>query len=513
MVLKVGVVGAGFAGVSTAKLLNSLGYEVRIFEKEADVGGVWASSRRYPGLTTQNPGSTYALSDYPMPKDYPEWPSGTQVQKYFEGYIDHFAIRDLIHFNTCVVDARLDEAGSKWILQSRVGDDSAAPLTSEAFDYLVVCNGIFSLPAIPRYPHLEEWQAAGGKIMHTSQFTNLGDVDDKHVLIIGYGKSSCDAAVATLGRSATTTVVVRNLVWKIPKKIAGVLNFKHLFLTRLGEGLFPYIELRGVERFIHGWGRPIRQAVLKTVETIIALQLKLRKIGLHPDKPLESIARSTVSLVTPGFYQAVRQGALAVEKNSEIVDLRPGAAVLDNGKTVPADVIVAGTGWRQTVPFFSPELMRKIVNAQGDFLLYKSILPIGVPRLLFNGYNSSFFSQLSCETGAMWIAEYLRGAVTVPAPEAQEAEVSRKLQWMRERTDGRHCHGTNIVPFSVHHIDELLDDLNLNISAAKRLKQWFVAVNPCDYAGNYAVLAKRAGAQINVADDAEPATRSEYAIS
>ena len=52
--MRIGIVGAGFAGLSSAKVLKSFGHDVTVFEKEADVGGVWSASRRYPGLTTQN---------------------------------------------------------------------------------------------------------------------------------------------------------------------------------------------------------------------------------------------------------------------------------------------------------------------------------------------------------------------------------------------------------------------------------------------------------------------------
>lgn len=62
MIRSVGIIGAGFAGLSTAKVLRAFGFDVTVFEKEPDVGGVWAASRRYPGLTTQNPRTTYALS-------------------------------------------------------------------------------------------------------------------------------------------------------------------------------------------------------------------------------------------------------------------------------------------------------------------------------------------------------------------------------------------------------------------------------------------------------------------
>ena len=80
--LHIGIIGGGFAGLSSAKIFKTFGHSVTLFEKEGDVGGVWSASRRYPGLTTQNVRSTYALSDFPYPKGYPEWPSGEQVQKY-----------------------------------------------------------------------------------------------------------------------------------------------------------------------------------------------------------------------------------------------------------------------------------------------------------------------------------------------------------------------------------------------------------------------------------------------
>ena len=53
---------------------------------------------------------------------------------------------------------------------------------------------------------------------------------------------------------------------------------------------------------------------------------------------------------------------------------------------------------------------------------------------------------------------------------------------MEARTEGKHSKATNIIPFSVHHIDELLDDMDLQLSTATRLRQWFTPINPGDYA-------------------------------
>ena len=80
MVRNICIIGSGLAGLSTAKTLRQFGFTVTVFEKESDIGGVWSASRRYPGLTTQNPRETYAFSDFPMPTSYPEWPSGTRMQ-------------------------------------------------------------------------------------------------------------------------------------------------------------------------------------------------------------------------------------------------------------------------------------------------------------------------------------------------------------------------------------------------------------------------------------------------
>ncbi len=477
----VGIIGAGFAGLSTAKVLRAFGFEVTVFEKEPDVGGVWAASRRYPGLTTQNPRTTYALSDFPMPAHYPEWPSGQQVQAYLHAYAEHFGLIPHLRMSTTVESAVLDEEAGVWTVTARRAV-AGLPAEVHRFDHLVVCNGIFSEPAVPQYPGADAFEAAGGRVCHTSQFNDASEARGKHVLVVGYGKSSCDVANAIAADSASTTVLARQLIWKIPKKFMNVLNFKYLLLTRMGEALFKYIEPKGFEKFLHGAGLPVRNSMLGSVESVVTRQLKLREIGLHPGTPLETIARSTVSLVTDGFYEKVAAGQLGVRKAVSIRALQPGQAVLSNGETVQADLVVCGTGWQQQVPFFDASVLQRVTDARGNFRLYRSILPVGMPRLAFNGYNSSFFSQLNCEIGALWLANHLRGGLQLPPVDEMNAQIDRRLAWMEERTDGKHSKGTNIIPFSVHNIDELLQDMGLPLGALTRFKQWLGPVDPADYA-------------------------------
>ncbi|MEH3047630.1 flavin-containing monooxygenase [Sphingomonas adhaesiva] len=488
MIRTIGIVGAGLAGLVTAKTLRQFGFDVVVLEKEGDVGGVWSAARRYPGLTTQNPRETYAFADFPMPASYPEWPTGAQVQAYLESYVDHFGIRDAIRLDTEVTSATPDATG--WTIATR--DTATGEQASVRVDYLIVCNGIFSIPAVPAFSGSEAFRTGGGHILHTSQFTDIELVRGRHALVIGYGKSSCDAAVAIAQVAASTRVVARHLIWKIPKKLAKVLNFKHLFLTRMGEGLFPYIRIKGFEKFLHGPGRPVRNAMMGSVQSVISRQLGLKSVGLEPEGKLETIARSTVSLVTDGFYEGVADGSIRFDKG-EIASLRPGQATLSDGSVVPADVIVCGTGWHQRCDFLPADVLARVTDARGNFRLYRSMMPVGQPRLAFNGYNSSFFSQLNAEVGALWLADLLRGGFALPDAAAQNAYIDERLAWMEARTDGKHSKGTNIIPFSIHHIDELLDEIDLQLPLATRLKHWLVAIDAADYAGLLPRLMRRHG--------------------
>lgn len=478
MARKIAIIGAGIAGLCTAKTLMALGYDVQVYEKEPDLGGVWSSSRRYPGLTTQNPRETYCFSDWPMPGNYPEWPTGAQMQSYLQSYADHFGVTPRINFSSAVSLAHPLPDQSGWKLTI----DGPEGLKRHRFDWLIACNGIFSVPAIPPFPGADAFRANGGQLLHTSQFTRPEVARDQHVLIVGYGKSSCDVGNAIAETSASTTMVVRHLIWKIPKRIGNVLNFKHLFLNRMGEGLFPWMELKGFEAFLHGPGRSIRNAMLASVQAIIGHQLKLKDVGLDPGTPLETIARSTVSLVSDGFYDKIAKGKLGFERDAEIIELMPGKARLSSGRIMDANIVICGTGWHQRVNFLPDEVRMKVTDKQGNFRLYRSMIPLGVPRLLFNGYNSSFFSQLNAEIGAIWLAAYLTGQLDLPNEQAMSVEIDRRLAWMDERTGGKHCKGTNIVPFSIHHIDELLQDIDLELARSTRIKQWLRTVRASDFA-------------------------------
>ena len=473
--MRVGIVGAGVAGLTTAKVLKQAGHAVVLYDKAPDVGGVWSRTRRYPGLTTQSPKAQYSLSDFPMPRDYPEWPTGAQVQAYLQAYATRFGLDPALRLGTEVASA----------VPAPGGWDVTAAGSTERFDALVVANGVFCEPAVPRYPGEAEFSAAGGQVLAGPDLHDAEQARGKRVLVVGYGKSACDVTVPVSEVAASTDVIARHLLWKVPRRIGGVLNFKMLLLTRMGEALFKYLRPRGVERFLHGPGNRMRGNMINSIGSASVRQFGLKRLGLVPPGEMEDIVRGAIGLATEGFFEGVEAGRIVVHPNRTIVRLLADggqpAAELDDGTRLPADLIVCATGFTQGVPFLPADVTARVLDERGNFMLYRQILPADVPGLYFNGYNSSFFSPLNAEMAAIWIAADLAGAIALPEPAAMRQQVADQLAFMDEATDTHHCHGGKIIPFSLHNVDEVLADLDVNISAAVRAWHWLMPVDPAAY--------------------------------
>lgn len=477
--MRIGIIGAGVAGLTTAKVLKQAGHDVVVFDRAPDVGGVWSETRRYPGVSTQSPKAQYSLSDYPMPKDYPEWPSGPQVQAWLASYAEHFGLVPRLRLNTEVT--RVQAAGDGWT----VGYCGADVATTERFDRVVVANGVFCEPAVPEYPGLEEFTAAGGRVCAGTEFHDAEEARGRHVLVVGYGKSACDVAVPVSRTADSTDVIARQLLWKVPRKVGGVLNFKMLLLTRMGEALFRYLRLRGLERFLHGPGDGLRRRMLNSIGSVSVRQYGLKRLGLVPEGRMEDIVKGAIGLGTEGFFEAVSEGAITVRRDRTIARLfaeggRPFAELSD-GTTLSADLVVCATGFRQSTPFLAQDVQRRLLDERGNFLLYRQILPLEVPGLYFNGYNSSFFSPLNAEMAALWIAADLGGLVPLPGPQERRRAVAEQIAFMDEATDTHHCRGTKIIPFSMHNVDEVLGDLGLNVNRLVRASHWLNPVDPAAY--------------------------------
>ena len=483
--MRIAIVGAGVSGLATAKVLTTTGHDVTVFEKCDDIGGVWSASRRYPSVSTQDDRVTYSYSDFPMPASYPEYPSGELVQEYLERYAEHNGLHPLIEFGTEVLSAELVDDDARWDLQV------AGPTgrSEESFDYLVAAHGTYSSAHVPEWPGRSEFEAAGGIVVTPSSLGTGALLDGRDVVIVGWGKTACDLAVVAAQRARSATLVVRQVHWKYPKRIGRRLTAQHLLLTRVGEHLIaaPYRSTLG--RLGNQVTRLPRKMLALLLARSVARQLGLAELGLLPSTPFSDAN----SLVSEGFYEAVRAGRLRVVRDSSVVDARSRfglpEVLLSGGETLAAEVLIPATGYQQQLKFFAPPTRQRLTEPAGELLLYRKVLPTAVPRVAFIGWSQSYRSPLLAEVQASWLAGLLLGSVQLPSTASQGRRASRyHLTHARAAAAGL----PQMPSGSFYELDVLLEDLGQPLPRRVRHNQMSRFNDPADYAFVHDAPARRA---------------------
>ncbi|MBM3544733.1 MAG: hypothetical protein FJX44_09565 [Alphaproteobacteria bacterium] len=218
---KVCIIGAGSSGLAAAKTFKERGIPFDCLEREHDLGGLWneatdtgvvydttylVSSRKYTGF-----------DDYPIPEEYPTYPSHRETLAYLRAYAMNFGILDHIEFNARV--ERADRVKDGWSVQV-AGED--APRFYRA---LVIANGHHHVPRMPEIPG-----TFTGEIMHSRDYRSIKQLADKRVLVVGSGNSACDIVVDAASVAQRIYISMRRGTYFVPKFIFGrpmdgIINF------------------------------------------------------------------------------------------------------------------------------------------------------------------------------------------------------------------------------------------------------------------------------------------------
>ena len=206
------VIGAGPAGLASIKALLDAGLEFDCFEKTDRIGGHWNTDYDFLHLITSR--NVTAYPDFPMPEDYPLFPSRDQFLEYFRMYARAFDLERHITFNTAVAsivpiptDGPVGSAG--WVVTTSDG-------SVREYDGVLVANGHLWDQRIP--------EVAGtftGKQIHSGSYRNTKDIEGRRVLVVGSGNSGCDLAVDNAQQGFDTHIVIRRGHFFQPKMFFG----------------------------------------------------------------------------------------------------------------------------------------------------------------------------------------------------------------------------------------------------------------------------------------------------
>lgn len=211
--LKVAVIGAGAAGLVTARILLRHGIQPILLEKDSAMGGVWNyrpnSSTRpmYRGLRTNLPREIMAYREFPWGGDGTtrSFVTHGQVKDYLKRYAKKFGLEDWIRFgcnvrHLKVLKEKASRVNPQWPKIRLEWEDVGAGATGgeqcrregEDFDAVCVCNGHYAKPFLPEIPGLQQYFQ--GKIYHSIEYDDPSIFKDQVVLCVGGRASGSDLA-------------------------------------------------------------------------------------------------------------------------------------------------------------------------------------------------------------------------------------------------------------------------------------------------------------------------------
>ena len=406
--MSVCIIGAGASGITAAQVLAAKGIDFDCFEMGSGVGGNWrydndngvSSAYRSLHINTSRTAMEYAA--YPMPEDYPDYPSHWQIAAYFDDFVDHFGLRERITFRTEVVKVVSTDGG--YDVTTRAVDGSGEAETRH-YEHVVVANGHHWDPRWPE-PSFPGSETFPGTQMHAHYYRTPDVFEDRRVVVLGIGNSATDIAVETSRVADETDLAMRRGAHVLPKYLFGVPT-DHLTSSPLARGPLPMQKL--------GMKAMLRLAVGRMTD-----------YGLpEPDHDvLEAHPTISADLLT-----RLGHGDITVKPN---IDRFEGSKVFfTDGSGVEADVVVYCTGYRVSFPF----LEETVVRAEDNHVdLYRRVVAPEHPGLYFIGLIQPLGAVMPlAEEQSHWVAELIAGEVTLPSVPEMRAQIEAYDAAVRKR--------------------------------------------------------------------------------
>ncbi len=309
------IIGGGFSGLGVAAAMSSHGIPFDLLEADDDVGGNWYHGV-YETAHIISSKKTTEYSDYPMPDDYPDFPSAAQMLAYLRDYCDRMAIREHVQLRTFVEHVR-PAPGDAWEVSLRGGE-------TRRYRGVVICNGHHWDKRIPTYPG-----TFTGELIHSKDYKSPDLLRGRRVLVIGGGNSACDVAVEAARFAACSHISLRRGYWFLPKTLLGVPTVEYLrpFFPLWAQRLF----IRALVRIVFG---------------------RYERYGLP--RPDHKIFERHPTLNSQLLY-FIKHGRIRPERDIARYDGR--IVEFTDGRRQEFDLIVAATGFHVSLPMLDADVL------------------------------------------------------------------------------------------------------------------------------------------------------------
>ncbi len=357
------VVGAGPSGLATIKSFKEAGIPFDCFERESDIGGVWnfdsPSGCVYETTRMISSKRLTRFTDFPMPPDYPFFPSQRQAFAYLQAYAQHFELYDQIEFNTPIEHIKSLDKGWEILIKGEK--------KPRHYRGVVIASGHHRDPNMPNYPG-----RFSGDVLHSHNYKSPDQLRGKRILIVGAGNSGCDIAVDAINMGECIFHSLRRGYHFLPKYLFG----------RPIDVMMEHLENWPLPRFF-------RHRLYELGLSVLFGSAKSQGLP-EPDHRLFQ-THPTVNSVYP-YY--VNHGCITIKP--DIQEFCETRVKFSDGSEEEIDLVIYATGYKVSFPFLNQKHVMK---------------PDGGSKLYLNCFhpdrNDFFVVGLIQANGGFWqLAEY-----------------------------------------------------------------------------------------------------------
>ena len=405
------------------------------------IGGNWryendnGTSSAYRSLHINSARKLMSYKAFPMPEDYPDYPSHWQVARYFDDYAERFGLKEKITFRTEVVDAQPvgDQAPGVRDLNRYAEQNSNASWEvtvegpdgvrrTETYRAVLVANGHHWKPRWPEPPFVgaDEYE---GEQMHVHHYREPEVLEGKRVLVLGIGNSAVDVAVESSRIAEVTFLAMRRGAYVLPKFLGG--------------------------KPIDESAPPISTYLPMSVRRVFMSRLLKMTVGEMTDyglpKPDHKLLEAHPT-VSSELLPRIGHGDITVKSN--IDRFTGGRSVrFDDGSEEEIDLAIYCTGYKIEFPFLDEQVFTARDNRMP---LYKRLVSVENPGLFFIGFIQPLGPIMPlAEAQSEWIADLLTEGAALPSPEEMRREISAYERWMDRRfvSSKRHTIEVDFHPY------------------------------------------------------------------
>ncbi|TAN12574.1 MAG: NAD(P)/FAD-dependent oxidoreductase [Burkholderiaceae bacterium] len=358
------IVGGAQAGIILGARLRQLGVPTLIIEKHGRPGDNWRS--RYKSLCTHDPVWYDHLPYIKFPQNWPIFMPKDKIA----GWLDMFAdVMELDYWgHTEARKATYDEKTRTWTVKV-VRDGKEITLKPKQ---LVLATGMSGKPNKPKFPGQDKFK---GIQKHSSEYG--GDVDalkGKRVVVIGSNNSAHDICGALAENGIDVTMVQRSSTHvsrsqSLMKHALGPLYSEEAvaagLTTEKADLLFAAIPYALMCESLKPSTEAIKKDDAKFYE---GLKKRGFMMNFGPgDGGLFALYlfRASGYYIDIGASQLIIDGKIKLASGSQVKELTEHGVLLEDGRELPADVVVYATGYASMNSFAADLISKEVANKVG----------------------------------------------------------------------------------------------------------------------------------------------------